>query len=209
MLLRYQGCQLMLQQAKHAYRSIAEFVQHVSCHDAQDQSGPFPQPHHSTSPNTSRDTCADENHQSALGIKIHSEPESGTSSIGDVRLTTWNEAHSAECMRGEQVEWIAQSQRSDALKRLDQCIVSIFQDRDVCDLVSPCSGKQGEPRPTLVRERVDIHGVTRPMESPEELHALNLPPRPAKDRREQNSRSRIRFPADGGSIGAAATMRSR
>ncbi|RDB22775.1 AB hydrolase superfamily protein C4A8.06c [Hypsizygus marmoreus] len=153
--------------ASCAYRSIAEFAKHVSDSSEEHlQRNPFPELHRPPS-EISTASEADDEHPSALKHKTSKKTKASrpkekrkSSDPSDVKIYKQNEANVfKEVQRGE-AEKMPPSH-------------SVGQDSpDLGD----CSESEDIPNIRMIRERVNIHGISRPMEPPEDIQALRLRP---------------------------------
>ncbi|KAF8076580.1 alpha/beta-hydrolase [Lyophyllum atratum] len=151
--------------AKCAYRSIAEFVKHVSNHDAEHlERNPFPEFHRppleipieSSDDDEPFSVCSPNLKKLGRG---HEKTKTNVSEDDDVKLYKRNEANAAQEVKRDEVDMISESERingSDTSNTLDG-------GNDVRNVL-------------MVRERVDIRGISRPMEPPDEITALKIPP---------------------------------
>ncbi|KAF5387616.1 hypothetical protein D9615_000559 [Tricholomella constricta] len=157
--------------AKCAYRSIAEFVKHVSRYDADHlERNPFPELHRPPT-KIHVDTEAHEDHPSALkasknylsrhGHEKKRQAGQKSSDPSDVKLYKRNEANVSEEVKHGQTDIMPEPQRVGS----DDTLHASGRDKtkDIRNVL-------------MIRERVDISGVSRPMEPPEEIPALNIRP---------------------------------
>ncbi|KAH9942586.1 alpha/beta-hydrolase [Amylocystis lapponica] len=139
--------------AKYAYRSIAEFVKHVTGHSAEHlDRNPFPELHlppSDVSDSDSEDEAECHDHD----VKRSPKPSTPTG----VRRYKENEEKTKEEVNTGDAEKMPEA------------------DIEADDRSSKGSGKDIS-RVILIRERVDVFGHVRPMEPKEELEALCMPP---------------------------------
>ncbi|KAF9464372.1 hypothetical protein BDZ94DRAFT_1256294 [Collybia nuda] len=153
--------------AKYAYRSIAEFVKHVTRHDPEHlKHNPFPELHRPPSEISPQVEVA-ERHSPFLqsGIRPTSESQSGDDhqiSDFDTQMFRRNQANAEEEVKYKY---------TDAMPA-PHCVSERTSDaHDSHQTVAKDIRNIG-----MIRERVDIHGITRPLESPEKIPALQLQP---------------------------------
>ncbi|KAI0637973.1 alpha/beta-hydrolase [Trametes polyzona] len=138
--------------AKYAYRSIAQFVKHVTSHSAEHLArNPFPEFHMPPSDPDSEDETVGPPHVSPSG-----KGSSNDSDQSDVDLYRHNEDAAKKEVEKGQVDQL-RSEGSSAATVLES------RNEDIPDVF-------------MIRERVDALGKVRPMEPPEEIEALRLKP---------------------------------
>ncbi|KAL1723393.1 Alpha/Beta hydrolase protein, partial [Schizophyllum commune] len=143
--------------AKYAYRSIAQFVKHVTDNDADHlDTNPFPELHR-PSGEVSSSSSSGQDSIPPLRMKPPFVPDKKAKV--DNTSTVLYEANEAEIARdiAGRVEGNAPSQDGDNVSRIESVT------EDVTSAL-------------MIRERVDVKGFTRPMEPEAEIPALQLKP---------------------------------
>ncbi|KAG5648902.1 hypothetical protein DXG03_000251 [Asterophora parasitica] len=148
--------------AKCAYRSIAEFVKHVSRYDAKHlERNPFPELHRPPTEILVEAEANVDNHSSSMN------PTSKHSRIPAQSKETWRNrkaAHAADVK---------------IYKRNEEIVAEEVEHGEVDVMPQsrrPSSENSRNKNILMIRERVDINGISRPMEPPEEIRALALRP---------------------------------
>lgn len=144
--------------AKYAYRSIAQFVRHVTTQSADHlERNPFPELHVPPDEPVSDSEEDDESHSTSQRVTKNDEKAVedkmpiATSSSGTDRYRQNQEKAKEEVNTGEAEQMPPSSERNSG------------------------SGED-LPRVIMLRERVDIFGKVRPMEATQEIEALHLEP---------------------------------
>lgn len=147
-------------QAKYAYRSIAEFVRHVTLNsEVHVAANPFPELHRPPlDVSTTDEPDHDERHEASQNAKdIHGKARvEGARTRSDVNIYKANEAAVSEAAAQD-------NEQVDKMPEGENGRVSSGMVKDVTDV-------------RMIRERVDVHGVVRPMEAPEECAVLRIRP---------------------------------
>ncbi|KAI0700770.1 alpha/beta-hydrolase [Cytidiella melzeri] len=156
--------------AKYAYRSIAEFVKHVTSHSAEHlERNPFPELH--IPPAEIDDPTPDEEkperNNPLAAMFLQSEPKNGTPSPStsrrsDVALYRQNEEVAKEEAREGDTETKDDVSNNKPVPNLKE--------------TAKDSGQKDVPGVFMLHERVNISGEVRPMEPKEEIEALKIPP---------------------------------
>ncbi|KAI0265849.1 hypothetical protein BC834DRAFT_876659 [Gloeopeniophorella convolvens] len=163
--------------AKYAYRSIAQFVRHVTLHSADHIArNPFPELHrpeceihmdhgHSPEPELEKHEKPPRRwlpHRSKKP-ESHKEQADKEGVVSDVQMYKDNEAVTAEEVRHDEVEKVPGNSET--------------QDQEVDEMLRQGPSAPADiPHILMIRERVDIFGRVRPMEPPEEIAALRMRP---------------------------------
>ncbi|KIY74201.1 alpha/beta-hydrolase [Cylindrobasidium torrendii FP15055 ss-10] len=143
--------------AKFAYRSIAEFVKHVTDNDEEHLArNPFPELHR---PPSDLENEFSEHRtrkkKSFFRRNKREEPLHNASEPQDTGLYK------------EAVETLANEILADGVPGTNA--------QEVKETIDPGTATRDVPNVVMIRERVDLHGKTRPMEPKEDMEVLQLP----------------------------------
>ncbi|GLB33981.1 putative steryl acetyl hydrolase [Lyophyllum shimeji] len=149
--------------AKYAYRSVAEFVKHVSQHDAEHlQRNPFP-----------------ESHRPPAEMKVDNEDDADGSQACNVTKEDRRSDDKARKATSDVDNVKVYERDSDAFSGIQEVDVvpdpPSGSDSDTLNPAGQAETKDSQ-NDLMIRERVDIDGITRPMEPPEQIHALKVSP---------------------------------
>ncbi|KAF9028446.1 alpha/beta-hydrolase [Hymenopellis radicata] len=146
--------------ASYAYRSIAEFVKHVTDHDEKHlDRNPFPELHRPPTDISDHYTYGSTRSKRSIFKRMGKKEDNAKQHV-----------HSQNGEAAEDVKLF--KQEVDTLAHTIE--KGVAEDEDTNDTISPETGKRDVPNITMIRERVDIHGYTRPMEPKEDLVVLRL-----------------------------------
>ena len=176
-------------QAGHAYRSIAQFVKHVTHHTAYLGNFPFPKLYKEVAPEEST-SDSDSEHvkitrtksKSKSGVRwFHRKPKDKSSkeptAEGDRDLAAPAATDPVLPSNGNTVvpegldTDVAESDKEEGTSSLPK-----VREQENAPRITRLTALQRQSDVIMLRERVDVHGQIRPMEPMEEIHALRIPP---------------------------------
>lgn len=179
---------LIFRQAKYAYRSIAEFVKHVTSYDEEHISrNPFPELHRPPSrilaenqpSEVSPPSVKTKAKQAMDDMKPRpiTETDDDNDGSSDVQLYKDNENVVAQQIIDGKVDYAPPETSASSLSLVNGRKVSSSYDifNINGEVIFIRALQQDIPNVVMLRQRVDVHGRSRPMEPEDHIAALKLP----------------------------------
>ncbi|KAF8165523.1 lipase/esterase [Crassisporium funariophilum] len=168
---------LFTRSARYAYRSIAEFIKHVSRYDEEHlERNPFPELHRPPDDIQPDSDPEMQKHKKHRGLQKDKKSESG-SNYKKLGQKSGHQHHESSAQGSEtsEINLYRRNERMTSSEvKNDQA--DTLHSISNASFVSFDNGTEDLPGVLMVRERVDIRGKVRPMEPQEDLQALKLKP---------------------------------